>query len=57
VVTYVETEVIAALAVVAVGGALDNGSCRTWICSGQDGEREDERRGELHVVAVVILGR
>jgi hypothetical protein len=32
-------------------------SCGSGCCSGQGGEREDERRGELHVVAVVILER
>jgi hypothetical protein len=56
-VTYVEAEVIAALAVVAVGGALDVASCGSGCCSGQGDERENERRGELHVVAVVILER
>jgi hypothetical protein len=47
---YLDTELIAVLAVVAVDSALDMLCDRGRSRSDKHAEREDEGRGELHVV-------
>jgi hypothetical protein len=57
VVTHVKAEIIAALAVIAVGSAPNLANRGSWSRCNEGGEREDERRAELHAFAIGVLRR